>query len=188
MNTAVQLFFSILIFRNVGDIEDMNLANSDLEGFLSWRVSSAHDVKYYDALTNTSLVTRVFAGWDGLSQSYGQRQAYQAFEGYFGSNADLGVTFAGPGLAALCLLCWFWLVGADVLNTVDLSMAVRSLKTSSEKSMFRMSDGREYKLERASIRRIIPVHVFVILPRVAVATMLVIPGPCSWYTLLRSLI
>ena len=106
MNAAVQLFFSILIYRNVGDIEDMNLANTDLEGFLSRRVSSAHDVKYYDDMTNTSLAARVCAGWDGLSRSYGQRQAYQSFEGYLGSNADLGVTFAGPGLAALCLLCW----------------------------------------------------------------------------------
>ena len=176
MNAAVQLFFTILIFRNVGEIEDMNLANTDLEGFFSWRVSAAHDVKYYDDMTDTSLATRVCAGWDGLSRSFGQSQAYQSFEGYLGTNTDLGVAFAGPGLAALCLLCWFLLVGAEVLNTFDLSMALLSLSTSSTKSMFRISDGGEYACESVSIRRIILLHVFVILPRLAVATVLVIPG------------
>ena len=175
MNAAVQLF-SILIYRNVGEIEDMNLANTDLEGFLSWRVSAAHDVKYYDDMTDTSLATRVCAGWDGLSRSFGQSQACQSFEGYLGTNTDLGVAFAGPGLAALCLLCWFLLVGAEVLNTFDVSVEVLSLSTSSTESMFRISDGGEYAFERVSILRIVLVHVFVILPRLAVATMLVIPG------------
>ena len=68
------------------------------------------------------------------------------------------------------------LVGADVLNTFDLSMAVLSLGASSAKSMFRITSIGEYTFERVSIRRIILFHVFVILPRLAVATMLAIPG------------
>ena len=39
LNTLIQVYFSALITMNLGSLSDIGLADEDLEGFLSWRVS-----------------------------------------------------------------------------------------------------------------------------------------------------
>ena len=126
LNMVIQLYFCILIHVNLGNLGDMGLADSDLEGFMFWRFTSAHNINDYDAITHTSLATRVCDNWPGITASYNQLQHVMAFGSYIGEGTFSDVALGGPGLAFLCVMCWVSWVSVDVLDNLDFMIAVVS--------------------------------------------------------------
>ena len=126
LNTLIQVYFSALIMMNLGGLSDIGLADEDLEGFLSWRVSLAHHVTNYDEITNTSLATRVCHGWQANIASYTQLEYVSSFSSYQGDGDFVDLVFGGPGLALLCIWCWLSLVMLDFLDNWDFSAALLS--------------------------------------------------------------
>merc|ERR1719284_346045 len=106
---------------NMGVRSNMHIEDDDLEGLLSWRTSSAHDFKNYDATTNTSLAARACGGWSALTLSSDQTRIHESFDTYIG---DHGILWGGTALCMICLVCWFFLVAVDVMDNLHCSVAV----------------------------------------------------------------
>ena len=153
VNVCVQLYFTILVVLNLGDYSDISLADNDLKGFLAWRVTSAHHVKNYDEITNTSLATRVCDHWPGIIASYDQMQHVKAFDSYTGDGSQFDLALGGPGLALLCVMCWICLVAKDVLDNLDFRHRITL-------QFWRGQRG-------AQVRRLVPMHVRLVQPLVS---------------------
>ena len=126
LNVLIQAYFTLLISLNLGRLSDMALSDSDLEGFMFWRFTSAHHVRNYDEITGTSLATRVCGTWPAITASYDQLQQVQAFSSYVGDASLFDILLGGPGLAMLCVMCWVSWVSVDVLDNLDFSIALLS--------------------------------------------------------------
>ena len=169
LNTLIQVYFSALIVMNLGDLSDIGLADEDLEGFLSWRVSLAHHVMNFDEITNTSLATRVCHGWQANIASYTQLEHVSSFSSYLGDSDFVDLVFGGPGLALLCIWCWLSLVMLDFLDNWDFSAAL--LSNMGDSTVVALDDA-DVAFESVSRPRVLSLHLFVVLPRLAVASVL----------------
>ena len=175
VNCFIQLYFTILVNSNLGFYDDAALSDHDLDGFLAWRITSAHHVKNYDEITDTSLATRVCDHWPGITASYDQSQHVTAFGSYTGDGSNYDLALGGPGLALLCVMCWLCLVAADVLDNLDFSIALLS-NVGKQTRIVRSENWSSCVFMSFSRSAVGCLHMFVVLPRLFIACTLFFAG------------
>ena len=175
VNCFIQLYFTILVNSNLGFYDDAALSDHDLDGFLAWRITSAHHVKNYDEITDTSLATRVCDHWPGITASYDQSQHVTAFGSYTGDGSNYDLALGGPGLALLCVMCWLCLVAADVLDNLDFSIALLS-NVGKQTRIVRSENWSSCVFMSFSRCAVGCLHMFVVLPRLFIACTLFFAG------------
>jgi len=102
--------------------------------YASWRRTSAHDVRYMEELTETSMASLVCRGSGRLVQSAIQVQAHDELLGYLGSAtnfADSAERSVSPGafMCLIALLVWSLVCSQDITKAVQLVRIVLALPT-----------------------------------------------------------
>jgi len=150
-----------------------------LEGLLFWRLGIGHDVRTYDELTQTSLVTRVCGKYVGRTQSElhaATLQSYQDFGldfEYIG--ARLGNLEIGSALMELVLLVWLMTVIVEITSIIRFASSLISLPRA-QATRLSQTRANTLRMDGISITRLVVMLFAVVLPRLVVAFALLFAG------------
>ena len=125
------IFLQTVLVYIIGTLLTKEVVTEEIVAeYAAWRRNSAHDVRYMEELTETSMAALVCSGSGKLVQSAVQAQAHEELLGYLGSDND-GHSF-GPGafMCLIALLVWSLTCTQDITRAVQLVMTVLILPTS----------------------------------------------------------
>eukprot|EP00929_Paragymnodinium_shiwhaense_P003989 TRINITY_DN10469_c0_g2_i2.p1 TRINITY_DN10469_c0_g2~~TRINITY_DN10469_c0_g2_i2.p1 ORF type:complete len:893 (-),score=139.33 TRINITY_DN10469_c0_g2_i2:228-2837(-) len=168
VNTFVQVGFTVFVSQTM--TEDP-VSSEQLDGLLRFRASIAHNAKWADAATHRSLASQLCDTDDRLPLAGGQMGLYADIQDFLAK--------AHP-LCLMANLCWTAIIMRDLIMSFKYAAALRSIPRGPLTLSASGGTGGEpvsgIKIESISLLRVVLLHFFVVLPKLAIALYLGFTG------------
>lgn len=145
------LLQSTLVYIITTQLTAPTITTADVEDYAEWRRNSAHDVRYMDQLTKTSMAAMVCRGSKAVVHSTVQGQAHENLVAYLGETTvfDAGSFTPGSFTCLIALAVWALTIVNELNHAIQLITIIVELPTGSSRAT-RCEETRSWKIERLS--------------------------------------
>lgn len=125
INCIVQLVFCGVVYTNMSE---NTIGDETIAGVKHWRATVAHDIRYADFQTRSTLASRMCGRDDGMQFSAGQFSLHHGIHDYlFPNQKFLGMSLNGRVLNTFSLIIWVWAIMGDVTANINFTKGLRVL-------------------------------------------------------------
>lgn len=133
INVAVQSLFIYGLLNPDLKLTEPKINHHTIELLRTWRETSAHDYRYYNAATKQTLVSRVCAKDGSLNEGASQVSAISDLDGYLGADFDGSGVSTGSLMCMIAVLIWLLTIEREINTTLALVRGVFGIPRGSTK-------------------------------------------------------